>query len=76
MVFPDPDDWVEQDYVESFLHFQRQIGANLVCVGYYVDTDDGSEAKGPDTGPYLITGSDECQRSILLGPSLQGFTWN
>ena len=76
VVFPDPDDWVEQDYVESFLHFQRQFGAELVCMGFYVDTDDVSEAKGPDTGPYLITGCNECQRSILIGPSLQGFSWN
>lgn len=75
IVFPDPDDWVEPDYVESFLHFQRQFRADLVCLGHYVDTDDVSEAKGPDVEPCLIEGA-ECQRSILLGPSLQGFSWN
>lgn len=75
IVFPDPDDWVEPDYVESFLCFRQQFQAQLVCLGHYVDTDDVSEAKGPDMEPYLVEG-DECQRSILLGPSLQGFSWN
>ena len=75
IVFPDPDDWVEPDYVESFLYFQRQFQAELVCLGYYVDTDDASEANGSNMEPYLIEG-DECQRSILLGPSFQGFSWN
>lgn len=75
IVFPDPDDWAEPDYVEAFLHYQRQFQAQLVCLGHYVDTDDVSEAKGPDLAPYLIE-DKECQRSILLGPSFQGFSWN
>ena len=75
IVFPDPDDWVEPDYVEAFLDFQRQFRVQLVCLGLYVDTDDVSEAKGPDLAPYLIE-DHECQRSILLGPSFQGFSWN
>ena len=33
VVFPDPDDWIEPDYVEMFLHFQRQYQADLVCLG-------------------------------------------
>ena len=75
IVFPDPDDWVEPDYVESFLHFQRQFQADLVCLGLYVDTDEGSVPAGTDREPTVIRGS-ECQRSILLGPSFQGFSWN
>ena len=75
IVFPDPDDWVEPDYVEAFLHYQQQFRAQMVCLGHYVDTDDASEAKGPDIAPYLIE-DNECQRSILLGPSFQGFSWN
>lgn len=75
IVFPDPDDWVEPDYVESFLFFQRKFQADLVCLGHYVDTDSESAAAGEDLEPYLIEGQ-ACQRSILLGPCFQGFSWN
>lgn len=75
IVFPDPDDWVEPDYVEAFLHLQRTFQADMVCLGHSVDTDDTSVPTGEDRQPYLIEG-EGCQRSILMGPCLQGFSWN
>ena len=75
IVFPGPDDWVEPDYVETFLRLQQQFQAQLVCLGHYVDTDLDSKAVGANVEPYLIEGVD-CQQSILLGPSFQGFSWN
>ena len=48
IVFPDPDDWVEPDYVASFLEFRERYQADLVCLGHYVDTDTTSVPAMPD----------------------------
>lgn len=61
--------------MESFPCFQRKFRADLVCLGHYVDTESGSAAAGEDLEPYLMEGQT-CQRSILLGPCFQGFSWN
>lgn len=75
IVFPDPDDWVERDYVVSFLEFQRQYQADLVCLGHYITTDDSSVPGKPDAQPRLMTGEDT-RRGLLLPPRMQGFCWN
>lgn len=75
VIFPDPDDWLEPDYVEAFLHFQRQSQADMVCLGHYVDTDESSVPAGSDCEPTLLEGAWG-QRSLLLGPRIQGFSWN
>ena len=41
VVFPDPDDWVERYYLEMFAMLQEQYAADMVCVGYSVDYEDG-----------------------------------
>ena len=75
VIFPDPDDWIEPNYVEAFLHHQRLYRADLVCLGHYVDTDDASVPAGSGKETSLLEGADG-QRSLLLGPRMQGFSWN
>lgn len=75
VTFPDPDDWLEPDYVESFLTLQRQHRADLVCLGHYVDRDQGAVPSGGKREPMLLE-APECQRSVLMGPRIQGFSWN
>lgn len=75
IVFPDPDDWVEPNYVASFLEFQRRDQADLVCLGHYVDTDAVSHPGYPDAEPMTMTGH-EARRGLLLPPRMQGFSWN
>ena len=75
VTFPDPDDWVEPDYVGSFLRLQQEYPADMTCVGYYVDNGDFVQRIGDERAPYRMTGP-EARRGLLLPPSLQGFSWS
>lgn len=75
IIFPDPDDWVETDYVEKLLEYRRQYGADLVCTGYYVDTETGCMLAKQDQPPMTLSGT-EAQKALLLPPQMSGFAWN
>lgn len=75
IVFPDPDDWVEQDYVEKLLMYQSQYDADLVCTGYYVDTENGCTPAKQDGQPMIMTGK-EARKALILPPQMGGFAWN
>lgn len=75
IVFPDPDDWLEPDYVEKLLHYQRKYQAELVCLGHYVDTLTTSAPAMPDGTESILLGP-EGQRRLLLPPRMEGFSWN
>lgn len=75
IVFPDPDDWVEPDYVEKLLHYQQKYQAELVCLGHYVDTPTTSVPAMPDGTEGILLGR-EGQRGLLLPPRMEGFSWN
>lgn len=73
IIFPDPDDWVEPNYVQALLERQRQHRADLVSLGHYVATDSGSVPSGIDREPMLLYG-EEARRGLLLPPRMQGFS--
>ena len=75
IVFPDPDDWVEADYVEKLLAHRNQYDADLVCTGYFVDTDGTCVPANQGQGPLVLSGTDG-QRALLLPPQMNGFAWN
>lgn len=75
IIFPDPDDWVEPDYVEHLLTLQQEHHADLVCTGYYIATDDASVPGSADAVPAVLSGPD-AQRGLLLPPQMNGFAWN
>lgn len=73
--FPDPDDWVEPDYVETLLEYRQLHKADLVCTGYCVDTESTCVPSAPDHPPLLLSGT-EAQKALLLPPQMKGFAWN
>lgn len=75
ITFPDPDDWLEAEYVETLLQAQREYQADLVCLGHYVDTDVSFTYGYPEMEPILLKGA-EGQRNLLLGRKMHGFCWN
>lgn len=75
IVFPDPDDWVEPEYVEHLLKLQWEHDADLVCTGYYIATDDASTPGSADAAPAVLSGAD-ARRGLLLPPRMNGFAWN
>lgn len=75
IIFPDPDDWVEPEYVEHLLALQREHDADLVCTGYYVATDGGSVPGSGDESVSFMSASD-ARKALLMPPYLSGFAWN
>ena len=75
IIFPDPDDWVEPDYVSSLFHFQKIYDADLVCTGYYIADDFSSVPGSADTAPQILSGPD-ARRGLILPPHMSGFAWN
>lgn len=75
IVFPDPDDWVEPEYVELFMKYQQEYQAELVCLGHYVDTGTSSFPAMSNNRPSLLLGRNG-QRGLLLPPNMEGFAWN
>lgn len=74
IIFPDPDDWVEPDYVEKLLTLQTRYQADLVCTGYYIDAEDSIPGSQADP-PVIMTGR-EAQNALILPPKMNGFAWN
>lgn len=75
IIFPDPDDWTDPDYVEKLLKYQGEYNADLVCTGYYVDTEEGCTPAKQDGKPVIMTGK-EAKKALLLPPRMNGFAWN
>ena len=75
IIFPDPDDWVEPDYVEKLLEYYQQYHGDLVCTGYHIDTETGRTPAKQDHPPMTLSGP-EAQKALLLPPQMSGFAWN
>ena len=75
VIFPDPDDWVEFDYVSQMVELQNYYQTDLLCVGYYVDTD---EKCIPANEGQKLNCMDRvtAQRALLIPPKMGGFAWN
>lgn len=75
IVFPDPDDWVEPEYVRHLLQLQREYDADLVCTGYYIATDEASVPGSPEDDVSVLCGED-ARKALILPPHMNGFAWN
>ena len=75
ITFPDPDDWVEPDYVAAFLELLAQSQSDLVCTGFWVEDGDVRTPGYPDGSTVIMTARD-AQRALLLPPEIGGFAWN
>lgn len=75
IIFPDPDDWVEPEYVQQLLELQRKGDTDLVCTGYYVDSGNNCVPGSPELPGQELT-PREARKALLLEPRLSGFAWN
>ena len=75
IIFPDPDDWVEPEYVQRLLELQKEHNVDLICTGYYIATDEASIPGSADAEPVFLT-AEEARRGLLLPPRMNGFAWN
>lgn len=75
VIFPDPDDWVEPEYLESLLNLQMNYNVDLVCIGHFVDYDDRRIEANIGQTLQIMTGY-EAQKSLIIPPCINGFAWN
>ncbi len=75
VIFPDPDDWVEPDYLEQLSVLQAHYHADLVCTGHYIDYDAKSIPENPDQSLRIMSG-EEARAALLIPPRMNGFAWN
>lgn len=75
IIFPDPDDWVEPNYISKLTELQKKYQPDLLCVGHYVDYDDHSEAANIGQLLRKMDGI-QAQKALLIPPCMSGFAWN
>lgn len=75
VIFPDPDDWVELDYVSQMVELQNYYQTDLLSVGYYVDTDEKCVPANEGQKPNCMDGV-AAQRALFIPPKMGGFAWN
>lgn len=75
ITFPDPDDWVEPEYVQTFLELLEAHRTDLVCTGFWVDEGEKRYPGYPDSPTVTMTAA-EGRRALLLPPRMGGFSWN
>lgn len=75
VIFPDPDDWVEPEYIEKAVMLKKEYDVDLVCLGYFVEYDDISIPANSNE-KLLCMNKEEAKRALLLSPRIGGFAWN
>lgn len=75
IIFPDPDDWVEKNYLETLINLQEEYGADLEISGHFVDDDKKSAVHNKNATKTLL--DKESALKILMRPDgFCGFAWN
>lgn len=75
IIFPDPDDWVETNYISKLMELQEKYQPDLLCAGYYVDYDNHFEAANIGQSFRQMDGT-QAQKALLIPPCMSGFAWN
>lgn len=75
IIFPDPDDWVEPDYLKAFVELKKKYKTDLVCTGYFINYDKKCFPVQGD-GELKIFRGQRAQEALLLMPGINGFAWN
>ena len=71
IIFPDPDDWVEPDYLEKLVLLRTDYKADLSICGHFHGTKvNNSNAK------LSIMDTEEAMETLMMPYSFCGFAWN
>lgn len=73
IIFPDPDDWVEPDYLESLLNLRTKAHADLSICGFYRFNQNKEQPFHITSG---ILDTKEALRRLVRASEFSGYTWN
>ena len=75
VIFPDPDDWVELNFISRLQELQEQYLPDLLCIGHYIDFDQYSIPANKGESMKQMD-CIQAQRALLIPPCINGFAWN
>ncbi|MCH5299779.1 MAG: glycosyltransferase [Ruminococcus sp.] len=76
IIFPDPDDWVETNYISRFIELYDKYNPDLVCLGHYIDYENGESVAANENVGFIEMNGAEAQKALLSYPNIRGFAWN
>ncbi len=76
VIFPDPDDWVEPNYISRFIELYDKYNPDLVCLGHYVDYENGESVVINENVKFVEMNGLEAQKALMSYPNISGFAWN
>ncbi len=75
IIFPDPDDWVTEYYLENLISLKDTYHADLEVCGHYVTDGKQKRIHNENNKVELLT-KDQALRLVLLPNGYCGFAWN
>lgn len=75
IIFPDPDDWVDPDYLKSLMELHYQYNADLEICGHFV-TYSSEESIHNKNGQTNILSKEDALEYLLQPFYYCGFAWN
>lgn len=74
IIFPDPDDWVSENYLETLISLVDETSDLEVC-GHYVVTDKSMKPHSTIEKEYIYN-RKEALESAMISSGFCGFAWN
>lgn len=75
IIFPDPDDWVNEDYLEVLFSLHKKYDSDLEIGGYFI-TDENSEKNIHVNKKELLLEQNDAMEKLLSPFWYCGFAWN
>ena len=75
IIFPDPDDWVELDYLEKLLSIRERNGADLSICGHF-DHIDGKIRVWNAGAKERVLNTEEAMNMLMRPNAYCGYAWN
>lgn len=75
IIFPDPDDWLEPDYLERLMALEERTGADLAVCGHFDHIDGGVRTWNADASPAVLD-QEEALEILMRPSSFCGYAWN
>ncbi len=73
IIFPDPDDWLEESYLETLL---KNSDGNDLSICSYFDEMDGRQRKWDVSATRTVLTQKQAMKQAMLPSSFQGYAWN
>ena len=75
IIFPDPDDWVEPDYLEHLVSLRDSCDADLSICGF-IEHNGGKTITYDKNTALRVMNKEESLEFVMMPDSFCGFAWN